>query len=734
MSQSQIQLTNQKDAFPMNVLLRLSILLFIVFVMSSCKPGDLSISTQEHASTAIKSEKKLKVIKSSDAEDNSNEDSAMTVETRQSHVDVVIQKGHRGQLSAIVAWPDGNLVATAGEDGLIKIWELNTGRLQRTLFGHCMGITKLALSEDGKRLASASHEGPVIVWDTSSWTIIQRLKSMKQTTTIALSPAGDRVLTGGNMEILRLWNVDTGQEIQSWQMNVTAAAMIRNGNAALVGNANFVHGKGSSSRAHGSVYLIDFDGDNPPTELFATSDRAIVQSLAVSPDGKQALTLHDSKSAKLWNLETRSEIAVLNGHTQKIKNISFFPDSAFVLTAAGDCARVWSVPSGKQIATVGEYLPTAIPSYDGSMVLAGSSWLQVWDWKKGEKLRDFPRIINESGALVMHPDGKHVIVGHGFKILQWDLSKGNLDTVIDAGFGSKFLSLSGDGKRMLQGGYALVMWDLEKGKELWRQKEDNEPRSGAISPSGNQVIVAAFDDLELRNPETGKLKKKIKKVKSPQAVAIFSDEKRFLAGGIEPNLSLLKLPKRKIWSTDEWYDVGMIHIGSSEEIALIGRYAPPLAVWDIKKGTERLQIDMPHDMMHGVIARFSPDERLVLASASGMLPTLFDATTGKVLHTLVSPGRVQALGFSKNGRALITVGADSELRVWKTSTGEEIARFVMMEDGEWIVLTSSGAYNGSEHAERHLHVLTSGRTEEIDSFVARFRDPETVAQVLQKLQ
>ena len=158
------------------------------------------------------------------------------------------------------------------------------------------------------------------------------------------------------------------------------------------------------------------------------------------------------------------------------------------------------------------------------------------------------------------------------------------------------------------------------------------------------------------------------------------------------------------------------------------------AVWDIKKGTERLQIDMPHDMMHGVIARFSPDERLVLASASGMLPTLFDATTGKVLHTLVSPGRVQALGFSKNGRALITVGADSELRVWKTSTGEEIARFVMMEDGEWIVLTSSGAYNGSEHAERHLHVLTSGRTEEIDSFVARFRDPETVAQVLQKLQ
>ena len=74
----------------------------------------------------------------------------------------------------------------------------------------------------------------------------------------------------------------------------------------------------------------------------------------------------------------------------------------------------------------------------------------------------------------------------------------------------------------------------------------------------------------------------------------------------------------------------------------------------------------------------------------------------------------------------MTIGVDGELRIWNTVSGKEIARFIMMEDGEWIVLTSSGLYNGSEHAEKHLHLLVNERTEHIDTSHKKLRNADAV--------
>ena len=142
---------------------------------------------------------------------------------------------HNLKVNAAVAGGSatGSTVLSGGLDGLIRVWNLDTGRAIQSFAGHAGGVIALALSPDGKTAVSVGDDGVIKLWDVREGRELMALAGHAgDIRALAFSPDGALVIGGGWDKTVRLWNAATGRLFQSFSGHdgaIRAVAFARNG-------------------------------------------------------------------------------------------------------------------------------------------------------------------------------------------------------------------------------------------------------------------------------------------------------------------------------------------------------------------------------------------------------------------------------------------------------------------------------------------------------------------------
>jgi WD40 repeat protein len=248
--------------------------------------------------------------------------------------EIATLKGHFRKVNAVAMSPDGKTLVSGSDDNTIKVWNLKTRQALKTLRGHSDAVHALAISPDGKTLVSGSDDHTLKVWHLPSGRLITTLTSHQfWVRSVAISPDGTTIASGSFDKTLKIWDLQNHSLIRTIASNgetVTAIAFSPNGNTLA-----------NASRDR-TIKLWNLAKGTRLRTLRGSTET--VTAIAFSPDGNTLASASRDQTIKLWQLETGEELRTLTGHENTVTSVTFTPDGQTLVSGGEDnTIRIWRV-------------------------------------------------------------------------------------------------------------------------------------------------------------------------------------------------------------------------------------------------------------------------------------------------------------------------------------------------------------------------------------------------------
>ncbi len=543
-----------------------------------------------------------------------------------------------GTAHRLVLRNDGMRLALATTDGSILIWQTATGaELLRTPPDGQM-IANLAFSPDGRKLAWASWDQTVKICDAENGKIIHVLRGHAgRVQCVAFHPDGKTLASGDTDAIVKVWDTRTGEEL-----------------ANLRGHKSPVYGV--SFNPDGS--LLATGGSNGNLKIWDMSTGKVIQSLTgrsgavldscFSPDGRYLAYGGGDGTVRVWDIETGIERLIYRGHSAPVESIKFSPEGQSLVSSSPSegTVKVWDF--------------TRHPEQSTFARVRGRTDVQV-------KVRDLtgrtePTLLARTGpdleALAFHGDGKHIVsVAVGGNLQIWDAATGLLEEQRSLAISDELVSpavlaafsLGGESlvARAREDSRAAKIWDVSTGTEKVALRGHAMPIICIrFSDDGRYVVSGAWDAKGTKKPH----EIKVWEAATGRNLYTLTGEGMLFNAAFSPDTRIVAVGgENGLLSFIDWS-------GSGKVIKLPGQSSHISALAFNKDGS--------------LFAAASIDKTFKLYDLDGFNPSLGAAP--KTVHTLAAvPAFLCDIAFSPDGLRLAGITREA-VRIWDVRTRNEI--------------------------------------------------------------